>query len=236
MFLASLSHRNRQPEIMDQPDLDPQRHLLALRGLARINFISGSARILWPELALAAKNSAAPLRVLDIATGAGDVPIRLWQRAKRAGLPITFAGCDLSSTALQHARHAAGLAGADIQFFEQDILKNGIPAGFDVITCSLFLHHLDDAEIIPVLRSMRQAAGRLVLINDLSRSRFGYLLAWFGSRILSRSDVVHVDGPLSVRAAFTPEEALLLAEEGGMTGAKVVRRWPCRFLLSWRRP
>ncbi len=235
MFLASLNQRDRQPEIMDQPDLDPQRHLHALRGLSWINYLSGSARILWPELARAANDSPGPVRVLDVATGAGDVPIRLWKRVECLGLPIALSGCDLSPTALQLARQSTQHHGAQIDFFQRDILKHGIPEGYDIITCSLFLHHLDDADTVPVLSAMQRAARKLILINDLSRSRFGYLLAWVGSRLLSRSDVVHVDGPLSVRAAFTPREALQLAERAGMTGATVVRRWPCRYLLSWRR-
>ena len=44
------SLRQRQPEIMDQPDLRPARHVGALHGLARVNFWSGSAGILWPPL------------------------------------------------------------------------------------------------------------------------------------------------------------------------------------------
>ena len=45
-----LSQRQRRPEIMDQPDLEPRRHADALHGLARINFFSSSAGTLWPPL------------------------------------------------------------------------------------------------------------------------------------------------------------------------------------------
>src|SRR5918912_1375115 len=84
-----LSRRLLRPEVMDQPGLDPRRHAHALRGLARINFWSGSAGILWPDLAALARETAPrPLRVLDVATGGGDVPIRLWRRARRAGLDL----------------------------------------------------------------------------------------------------------------------------------------------------
>jgi hypothetical protein len=75
-----------------------------------------------------------------------------------------------------------------------------------------------------------------VLVNDLSRSRTGLFLALVGTRLLSTSDVVRVDGPLSVKAAFTPAEARALAERAGLRGAKVMRRWPCRWLLTWERP
>ena len=74
-----------------------------------------------------------------------------------------------------------------------------------------------------------------VLINDLIRSRVGYLLAYFGTRLLSRSRLVHVDGPLSVAAALTCSEALRLADRAGLKGASLSRHWPERFLLSWRK-
>src|SRR3954447_16496249 len=69
-------------EIMDQPGLDPRLHERALHGLARVNRISGSDNNLWrPIQELAAANAGHPLRLRDMATGGGDVPIRLWQKA-----------------------------------------------------------------------------------------------------------------------------------------------------------
>jgi hypothetical protein len=81
---------------------------------------------------------------------------------------------------------------------------------------------------------MREA-GSAVAVNDLTRSRAGLVLVWAACRLLTRSPVVHFDGPVSVRAAFTPREALALAERAGLAGATVVRRRPCRFLLTWGR-
>jgi 2-polyprenyl-3-methyl-5-hydroxy-6-metoxy-1,4-benzoquinol methylase len=233
----SLRHRRRRPEIMDQPDLSPERHRRALHGLARINFWSGSARILWPGLRdLARQLAPRPPRVLDLATGGGDVSLRLWKRARRAGVPLTLEGCDISPVAIDHARAAAAAAGADVRFFRHDALTGPPLSGYDAVTCSLFLHHLDDDEACALLRRMAETAGRLVLVNDLTRSLAGLVLAHVGTRLLTLSDVVHTDGPRSVEAAFTPKEALALAERAGLRGATVARRWPCRWLLTWSRP
>ena len=57
-----------------------------------------------------------------------------------------------------------------------------------------------------------------------------------GLRILTRSPIVHVDGPLSVRAGFQPGEVLDMADRAGLRGARITRHWPQRLLLSWRRP
>ena len=63
----------------------------------------------------------------------------------------------------------------------------------------------------------------------------GYGLAWIGCRLLSRSPMVHVDGPLSVQNAFTVDEARSLANKSGLQSARIVKHWPQRFLMTWQR-
>src|SRR5438477_12984223 len=95
----NLTQRRLQPELMDQPGLDVLQHCQALHGLERINFWSGSVRILWKPLRRLAAKLQAPLRVLDIATGAGDVPLALWRKAHRAGHEWQLEGWDVSPVA-----------------------------------------------------------------------------------------------------------------------------------------
>ncbi|MFO0799898.1 MAG: methyltransferase domain-containing protein [Gemmataceae bacterium] len=227
--MPSLARRERVPELMDDPALDPAEHRRALVGLARLNRVSDSPGVLWPAIRELARGG--PLRVLDVATGSGDVPRALAARAARAGLPVTVAGCDISPTAIDAARTAA----PGLPYFVHDVLRDPLPAGYDVVTCSLFLHHLSDDDAVTLLRRMAAAAGRRVLVNDLARSRFNYLSVWAACRLLTRSAVVRFDGPASVRSAFTPAEAAALARRAGLTGAAVRGRFPCRFLLQWER-
>src|SRR5947209_1319629 len=152
---------------MDQPGLPPARHTQALDGLARINFWSGSAGILWPPLRDLAVRQGGRLRLLDLATGAGDVPIRLWRRAVRAGLSWDVQGCDVSPVAVAYARERARAAGAGVRFFVGDALSGPPPGDFDAVVCSLFLHHLDEDQAVNFLGRMAALAGRLVLVNDL---------------------------------------------------------------------
>jgi 2-polyprenyl-3-methyl-5-hydroxy-6-metoxy-1,4-benzoquinol methylase len=232
-----LCQRHRSPEMMDQPNLSPAQHVKALRGLSRINWLSNSAGILWPNLAELAREAPPRVpRVLDVATGGGDVPIRLWHRARQAGLELHLEACDISPVGLEHARKRAAAAGAPIRFFEYDAQSGPTLTGYDAIMCSLFLHHLDEAEAIALLRRMADMAGRLVLVNDLERCWTGWLAAHLVTRVLTTSHIVHVDGPLSVEGAFTRAEVQTLAERAGLSGAQVRRRWPFRWLLSWRRP
>jgi 2-polyprenyl-3-methyl-5-hydroxy-6-metoxy-1,4-benzoquinol methylase len=241
MAAQSLRERHLQPEIMDRPDLDSVAHHQALDAIERINLISASSQILWTpirDLCLERHGvrDGRPVRVLDVATGAGDVPSRLWRRAKRKGFPLEVSGCDFSPLAVEHSRRTADRMNADVSFFQLDLMTEPIPTGYDIITCSLFLHHLDEEHASIALTKIREAAGAMALVNDLARSRFGWWAAYLGTRILTRSSIVHFDSAVSVEGAFTPDEALAVARTAGWDGASVKRKFPFRYLLSWRRP
>ena len=141
-----------------------------------------------------------------------------------------------SVRALDHARVLAAKCRANVEFFTIDLVTQALPDGYDVITSSLFLHHLDEGQAIALLRKMRAAAGRLALVNDLARGRSGWLAALLGSRLLTRSLTVRIDALLSVEGAFTPSEALEMARRAGWIGVKLYRKFPFRYLLAWRRP
>jgi len=238
-LFAALTDRHLEPELMDQPQTDRAAHQAALDGLRRVNLLCTSTTLLWKALRpLAATRTAEkPLRVLDLGSGGGDVVLRLARRTRHANLPLQFHGTDMSDSAVAIATAAAEKAGlSDVAFFQNDVFADGIPRGYDVIMCSLFLHHFDHDAAIDLLTRMREAAGSAVLVDDLLRTKLGYSLCWIGCRILSRSPMVHYDGPQSVRAAFTLPEARRLFEEAGYRGATFRRHWPERFLMQWTRP
>jgi 2-polyprenyl-3-methyl-5-hydroxy-6-metoxy-1,4-benzoquinol methylase len=233
---TQLGQRQLEPEIMDDPALSREQHLAALRGLERINRWSRSAAIVWPAIReLARETAGEPLRVLDLATGAGDVPIGLARRARSEGVRLEVAASDANPTALAHARQRAASSGADLRLLELDVLRDDLPSEYAVLTCSLFLHHLTDESAERLLRKMAAAARRLVVVNDLIRSRRGLVLAYLGTRLLTTSRVVHVDSGRSVRAAFTEDEVRKLADRAGLGGATIRRCWPQRFVLTWHR-
>jgi 2-polyprenyl-3-methyl-5-hydroxy-6-metoxy-1,4-benzoquinol methylase len=228
--------RTRVPEIMDDPNLDHSEHQCALRGLARLNSCSGAQWALWrPIRQLANAFGRKDLRVLDIATGSADNPIALWELARRAGYNLQIDGCDISDVAVETAKKRAARAGAPSQFFRLDVVNDPIPEGYDVLMCSLFTHHLDHAEAVALLEKMRVATRHMVLVNDLVRSMPSLVMVALATQMLSRSRVVHFDGPASVRASFTPEELKGVAAEAGMPNAVVHHSFPCRMLLAWNK-
>ena len=162
--------------------------------------------------------------------------VGLATRAARDSVPVEVCGCDISPVAIEYARALAAQSGVrHVQFIQQDAAGEPLPTGFDVVLCSLFLHHLEDDEAERMLRRMKDAARALVLVSDLRRTDLGCAFAWVGCRLLSRSRVFHVDGTRSVEAAFTTEEVRAMAVRAGLAGARVTERWPQRWLLTWHR-
>jgi 2-polyprenyl-3-methyl-5-hydroxy-6-metoxy-1,4-benzoquinol methylase len=205
-------------------------------GAARLHRIRRTAAPLGKAVCDVARRSPVPVSVLDVACGGGDVLVRLARQGRSAGLKMHLAGCDLRPVALGYARRQAEAAGVpEIRFFAIDVLHQPLPQSYDIVLCTLFLHHLDEPEAVALLQAMGRSARQLVLVEDLCRSRLGWILTWLGCRLVSRSPIVHVDGPRSVRAAYTPDEALALANRAGLDDARMTRHWPQRFVLQWRR-
>ncbi len=235
LFLG-LPQRRRQAERMDQP-LAVDEHRSALQSLARINWVSRSAAIMAKPIFAAARepNRRRPLRVLDLASGGGDILTTLALQAMARHLKIDWIGCDISREAIQHSQEQALRANLPIHFQQLDVLRDPLPPDCDMVMCSLFLHHLEDDQAVDLMSRMREAAAESILINDLIRSRWGYFLARAGCRLLTRSAVVHYDGPVSVAGAYTINEVQILAEKAGLAPVRFSRHWPQRFLLTWSR-
>jgi len=233
-LVPNLAVRDRRPELMDQPGLSEDAHRKALLGLARVNRLSFSARAIWlPIVTEIRKRPPRKWRLLDVACGAGDVPLTLARYAASQQVSLHVAGCDMSETAVTEAARKGNAAGVAAEFFVRDVIRDGLPAGYDFVTCSLFLHHLDAEDAVRLLQAIGNSAGTLGVISDLRRTPLGYAMAAVGVRMLSRSHIVHVDGPISVRAAFSTDEACALADAAGLTGRADVRQvWPQRFLMT----
>ena len=220
---------------MDSPDLAASSHERALEALARINRLSLTASRVWSEVRRRAGGTGRPFRVLDIACGGGDVAVSLKVRALRAGLDVDVSGCDVSPRAVEYARRRAAARGVDVTFFQLDAVADPIPPGYDLLCSSLFLHHLPEEDAVGFLAKLARS-GPAVLVQDLLRTRAGYLLAWVTVRTITRSRVVRVDGMRSVESAYSWDEVEHLARRAGMEGAQLRRCWPQRFSLAWTPP
>jgi 2-polyprenyl-3-methyl-5-hydroxy-6-metoxy-1,4-benzoquinol methylase len=232
----NLTERRPALEEMDRPDIDPAALQRALRALERINHIGLGLNLFWPTLAreLPSWPAARPMRLLDIGCGAGDLARRIELRARYAGWAVRADGCDINPVAIEMAQRNGAAAGCTGRYHVCDAVRDPLPGEYDVIISSLFLHHLENEEAVTVLRRCAASTRSLLLFSDLIRSRAGLFLVYLATRTLTRSPVVHTDGVTSLRAAFTIDEARELAGAAGLGQVELVRRWPERFLMTWR--
>ena len=236
--MTFLLERDRQPELMDQPGLDGETHRRALAALGKTNKVCRVSGAIWRNIrdARIFPSNARPLRILDIAAGGGDNIIGIAKLASRHGVAVEAHGCDINPTAVEYAQKVADSSGVScVQFFRLNALQDPFPEDYDVVMCTLFMHHLIETDARELLRRMAIAARQYVLVDDLRRNRLGYLYAWIGARLLTRSHIVHTDGPLSVRAAFSIAEASQLAREAGWRDVQFRFHWPQRYLMTWNK-
>lgn len=228
--------RQRQQELMDDPNLDRAEHEHALQGLARLNKYSDAVRLQWQEIKrISQERQLRPCRVLDVACGSADVLLSLLGNAGAENVRLQVTGCDISSVATSAAERrckSQGYENAD--FLTLDVLKDPLPSNYDIVINSLFMHHLSESETVLLLSKMGESARHAVVINDLERSRLNLALVWTACHLLTTSYVVRFDGPASVRSAYSLAEFKALAVQAGLKGAQFRRQFPCRFFMTWR--
>jgi SAM-dependent methyltransferase len=217
------------------------RHVLAgnLRDLVRINRVFGGSAL--SIRAIRGLVEAAPtipdprgrvLRVLDVGTGAADIP-RAMLPARGPWREVTVTAVDsrpeVIDAAVSLAPELRTTPGLELSVADGLALPFADHA-FDVAHSSMVLHHLEPGEVVRFLRELDRVAGIGIVINDLARSRLGWLGAWLVLHLLTRNRFTLHDGPLSVRRAYTRVEALdLLASEGlrpvGSVAGLAGHRW-----------
>ena len=94
---------------------------------------------------------------------------------------------------------------------------------FDVAHASLVLHHLAPDEAVTLLREMGRVARLGVVVNDLDRSRLGWVGAWLLGHLLTANRYTRHDAPLSVRRAYKPDEMAAMLRQAGLTPVRTVR-------------
>ena len=170
--------------------------------------------------------------VLDVGCGSADIPRALLREARRRGRKLEVVGLDRSEGAIAVARERARGETA-LRFACAEASSLPFPdASFDVVTCSLTLHHLAPDDAIVALREMRRVARLCPLVCDLRRSLHGYLGALFFGKLIARSRLSRHDAPLSARRAYTPREMKELARQAAWTQPRVRLLPFSRMLLT----
>src|SRR3954447_7815382 len=201
------------PELMDQPQpvtRELERDLANLRSLNRWFGSHGLIRHFLRCWLL--PNSKA--RILDVATGSGDIPRLVVEFARRQNISVDVQAIDQQASTVEIARRlSAGYP--EIEFFSADLLEWQPAERYDVVLCSLTLHHFSEDNAVRVLQKCREFSRGHVLLADLRRARWLSLAVHFLTATIYRDAMTKTDARLSAARAFSFAEMQELARRAG---------------------
>jgi len=169
--------------------------------------------------------STRPVSLLEVASGSGFVPNTVRERLGRE--------VDLGITLLDRSRrhlngHGRAVSGDALHLPFAD-------NSFDLVSCNLFVHHLDSGEVQAFTREALRVCRTAFLINDLVRNALHLAMAYAG-RPIYRSRITRNDAPASVRQAYTPAELTELVKRSGAARISLSRHYLFRMgIIAWKK-
>jgi SAM-dependent methyltransferase len=234
MGVLDFSRRADTPELMDVEACPFEDFRGCLTDLARVNQLTLTHRPTLAFLDRLVRAGRMPtgraLRLLDVASGYGDL-LRLIDRwADRRGVAVELVGIDLNPWAARAAGEATP-PGRPIRWVTGDAFD--VPGDeFDVILSSQFTHHLDDAGLTRFLAWQEATASVAWFVADLHRHPVPYHVFKFWSWAAGWHRYVRHDGPVSVTRALTLAEWRRAIAAAGLDGLGVELRWRFPFRIT----
>ena len=202
-----------EPELMDRSDADVRELEAALRSLRGLNRYFGSYRL----IAKFVRRWIQPgdkLRIADLATGSADIPRLVADHARRVGAEVQIAAIDYQPATVEMARQlSAGYP--EIVCARGDVLSFGANREFDLVICSLALHHFSNGDAVRLLRRCREISRSFVLVSDLRRGLLASVGVYLLTRLFFRDRMTREDARVSARRAFSFPELCDLARQAG---------------------
>lgn len=230
-----LSERVDIPELLDEGKASLAEAHRSLEDMRRLNrWLFG----IWATLApieARIRTLPKPATVIDVATGSGQMAQRLAAWSAREWQAVRVIGVDVMPMHLANAQQWNVREGTPhIQW----VAGNGLRLPFadnsvDVVTSSLFLHHLDEPTLDQFFTECRRVARRGVVMSDLWRHWLPFTLYQLLEPLLVQSPVTHYDSRASFRRAYTPAEMQAISERI-LPGVSVKLNFPSfRWILEW---
>src|SRR5580692_10934145 len=219
------------PELMDG-DCSYEEFSGCLGSLEQVNrwLLGYRPTLAWLERL--PRGLRAPLHIVDVGSGGGDLLRQIARWARRRGVAVQLTGIDLNPYAARVAAESTPKE-LGIEWVTGDALEYRPKKPVDIVVSSLLAHHLEDEEIVALLRWMEASVQIGWFINDLERSEWSSrMFGWVRWHWLVRHD-----GPVSFRRAFRKEDWVsLLAAAGVAQEAVTVEQWrPGRLCVGrWK--
>ena len=206
-FLVDTSSRSSEMEIMDDFTMRGNIYRDTLDKLEIINRLLGGNKVTIKGLKklLKDKSKNKIITIIDLGCGNGDILRDIAKFGRNNKYSFKLIGIDANSAAIEYARELSKeyseLDFKTIDIFSEDFKKQS----YDVVLCTLFLHHFKNEQLISFLKTTIQKATIGVVVNDLHRHKLAYYLYKFIGLFL-KNKMVREDGLTSILRAFTKKD------------------------------
>ena len=215
-------------ELLDTDAGSPQEVAGSLRDLRWFNRWFGGITTSFEMIqTVARRNNAAQLSLLEVAAGEGYLQKIVADKARAAGTELNIILLDRASTHLPKNGLMPKVAADALHLPFGD-------ARFDIVSSSLFVHHLSPQQVVGFIREALRVCRTAVLVHDLVRSSLH--LAWAYAGVpLYRSRLTRNDAPASVRQAYTADEMHGFCREAGAANVEIQRHFLFRMgVIAWK--
>jgi len=154
------------------------------------------------------------LRVVDLATGSGDIPRLIVDYARRISANVEIDALDWQPATLEIAKKLS-VNYPEISYREANILEWNSIQKYDITLCTLALHHFSNKDAAQILRRCREVSKGFVLVSDLRRSFPLIAGIYLLTTLIFREPMTRYDARLSVARAFSFSEMRELAGKAG---------------------
>ena len=158
----------------------------------------------------------ARLRIVDLATGSGDIPRLIAEYGRKVGAELLIDALDRQSATLEIAKKLSARY-PEITFVEGNVLEWHPTERYDLVLCTMALHHFPEDDAVGLLQRCRELSRKFVLVSDLRRALFAKIGVDCLTATIFREPMTKHDARLSIARAFSFSEMNQLAQRAGWT-------------------
>jgi len=202
-FLVDTSHRSSEIEIMDDFTMEGILIRDTLDKIEIINRFLGGNTVTIKGLKNLIKNQSKnkTITIVDLGCGNGDILRDVAKFGRKNNYSFKLIGIDANLAAIEYAKELSKEY-SELSFKTIDILSEEFKKeSYDIVLCTLFLHHFKNEELISFLKTTIEKATIGVVVNDLHRHKLAYYLFKLIGFFI-KNKMVRQDGLTSVLRAF----------------------------------
>jgi ubiquinone/menaquinone biosynthesis C-methylase UbiE len=220
--------RRPTPELLDTDSGTAEEVAGALRDLRSFNQRLGGVSTTSDLIRrVIRKTGKTDFSLLEIAAGTGFVPKQVSRNLNGEGVKLEVTLLDRVATHLPQNGAPRKVSADALNVPFQD-------SAFDLVSSSLFLHHLSPEDVVKFARESLRVCRVAVLVNDLVRHPLHLVLAYAGVPIY-RSRITRNDAPASVKQAYTVEEMTEMFCMAGAAKVEAQRHFLFRMgVIAWK--